>query len=196
MANNNNNIRNLLDKYTLTGSNYIDWRRNVQLVLEFENIQHTLTTEPPAAPGPNATQAQRNAYHNNMAPLRNARCILLGSMSSDLQKQCEAMQAPQIWIHVRNLYEGQVMNEQYDVSSSLYSCRMKESETIEAHRVRMIGYLTRLSDLGQELPRANAINLILNSLPPNYYAFVVNYNLHNFQDQPTELFNKVKQAEK
>ena len=55
-------------------------------MLEFENIQHTLTTEPPAAPGPNATQAQRNAYSNNMTPWHNARCILLGSMSSDLQK--------------------------------------------------------------------------------------------------------------
>ena len=64
---NNNNIRNLMDKYTLIGANYIDWRRNVQLVLEFENIQHTLTTDPPAAPGPNATQAQRNAHYNQMA---------------------------------------------------------------------------------------------------------------------------------
>ncbi len=99
----------------------------------------------------------RNAYAREIVPIRMARCIMLGSMSTELQRQCEAMNSMQIWEHLIGLYEGQAVNEQYKVSSDLFSCRMKESETVEAHGVRMISYLARLSDLGAEIPRAQAV---------------------------------------
>ncbi len=51
----------LLDKYTLTESNYIDWLRNVRIVLRTESLLHILEEPDPDEPPTNAPQEQIDA---------------------------------------------------------------------------------------------------------------------------------------
>ena len=44
----------LLDKYMLTGSNYIDWLRNVRIILRTESLLHILEDPVPNEPPINA----------------------------------------------------------------------------------------------------------------------------------------------
>ena len=53
----------LLDKYVLTGSNYIHWLRNVRIVLRTESILHVLEEPVPDEPPINAPQEQIDAYN-------------------------------------------------------------------------------------------------------------------------------------
>jgi len=103
---NNNNIHKLLDKYILSGSNSKDWRENDEYLIELENIRHVLTNELPVTPEHNVTQEQRFAHYTKMAPWRHGRCTLLGSKPSELQKQ-----APEIWMHLRGIYESKIIRE-------------------------------------------------------------------------------------
>ena len=46
----------LLDKYMLTGSNFIDWLRNMRIVLHTESLLHVLDDPIPNALSINALQ--------------------------------------------------------------------------------------------------------------------------------------------
>ena len=85
----NFNLRSLLDQHKLVGPNFLAWRRNLRIVLQAERIEYTLDQAPPEPPAENATQAARNTYARNRDPFNQAYCVIMGSLSDDLQKQCE-----------------------------------------------------------------------------------------------------------
>ena len=55
-------ISTLLDKYLLTGSNYIDWLRNVRIVLRTEGLLHILDGPIPSVPSDKSPQEERDAF--------------------------------------------------------------------------------------------------------------------------------------
>ena len=73
----------LLDKYTLTGSNYIDWLRNVRIVLRTESLLHVLEEPVPDERPINAPQEQIDAFKKYMGQEAQVQGVLLASMSSD-----------------------------------------------------------------------------------------------------------------
>ncbi|VFQ85200.1 unnamed protein product [Cuscuta campestris] len=69
MANNNNpfNLRYVLEKEKLSGTNFPDWEMNLKIVLECEKKLYVLTSEPPKAPEANALAAKITSYRNKLA---------------------------------------------------------------------------------------------------------------------------------
>nr|GEZ31689.1 zinc finger, CCHC-type [Tanacetum cinerariifolium] len=59
---NNNSIRLILDKEKLNGSNFLNWYRNLRIVLRNEQKLHHLEEALPEAPPATATAAVRKAY--------------------------------------------------------------------------------------------------------------------------------------
>ena len=57
----------LLDKYTLTGSNYIDWLHNMRTVLHAKSLLHVLEEPVPDEPPINAPQEQIDAFNKYMS---------------------------------------------------------------------------------------------------------------------------------
>ena len=82
----------LLDKYLLIGSNYIDWLRNVRIVLRTEGLLHILDGPIPSVPSDEAPQEERDAFNKYMSQQPQVQGILLASMSSELQSQHEDME--------------------------------------------------------------------------------------------------------
>ncbi|GJY63305.1 hypothetical protein Tco_0464765 [Tanacetum coccineum] len=64
---NNNSIRSILDKEKLNGSNFLDWYRNLRIVLRNEQKLHHLEEALPEAPPATATAVVRNAYTRRVA---------------------------------------------------------------------------------------------------------------------------------
>ena len=75
----------LLDKYFLTGSNFIDWLRNVRIVLHTESLLHILDGPIQSVPSDEAPQEERDAFDKYMSQQAQVQGILLASMSSELQ---------------------------------------------------------------------------------------------------------------
>ncbi|KAK1648823.1 hypothetical protein QYE76_066628 [Lolium multiflorum] len=59
----------------------------------------------------------------------------------------------------------------------------------------MTGHAKKLSDLGIVIPNILGINRVLQSLPPSYKNFVMNYNMQNMNKEFPELFGMLKAAE-
>ncbi|GJZ85681.1 hypothetical protein Tco_0651020, partial [Tanacetum coccineum] len=59
---NNNSIRSILDKEKLNGSNFLDWCRNLRIVLRNEQKLLHLEEALPEAPPATATADVRNSY--------------------------------------------------------------------------------------------------------------------------------------
>ena len=74
----------LLDKYLLTGSNYIDLLRNVRIILRNENLLHILDCPIPRVPLDQAPQEEQDAFDKYMSQQAQIQGILLASMSSKL----------------------------------------------------------------------------------------------------------------
>ena len=59
----------------------------------------------------------------------------------------------------------------------------------------MSGYHNQLTQLGVNLPVDSVIDRVLQSLPPNYKGFVMNYNMKGMEKTIPELFAMLKAAE-
>ena len=87
------NLRSILDANKLTGTNFMDWLRNLRIVLNAEKIAYVLDAPLPVSPSVDAFVGDQIAYQKHLDDSIIAACIMLASMSPGLQKQHEAMTA-------------------------------------------------------------------------------------------------------
>ena len=69
----------------LTGENYVDWKRNLDIVLTAENHKMVLTKPCPMDPIEESDPADKEAYASWKRSDEVARCYILASMSNVLQ---------------------------------------------------------------------------------------------------------------
>ena len=72
---------------------------------------------------------------------------------------------------------------------------MEENSSVSEHILRMFGYHNHLTQLGVNLPDDSVIDRVLQSLPPSYKSFVMNYNMQGMDKTIPELFAMLKAAE-
>ncbi|XP_077242352.1 uncharacterized protein LOC143882834 [Tasmannia lanceolata] len=82
-----NPLSKILDVNKLTGSNYVDWKRNLTIVLTTTKVNWVLTIEAPPLPGPDATMQERDRAKKWHDDDQMAKCYILGLMSNVLQQQ-------------------------------------------------------------------------------------------------------------
>ena len=125
MANNSNNfsVRSVLEKDKLTGTNFFDWYRNLRIVLRQERKLHVIEVPHPEPLAEGATRAQQNAYQKNIDDVTDVACLMLATMSPELQKQHVHMDAYSMIEHLQRMFEGQARQERFDTSKALYSCK-------------------------------------------------------------------------
>ena len=83
----NVNLRYILDSNKLTGSKFLDWLRNLRIVLKEERITYVLDGPLPGFPIVDGSEIVWRAYQNHLDDDMMARCIILSSMSHELQKK-------------------------------------------------------------------------------------------------------------
>ena len=70
-----------------------------------------------------------------------------------------------------------------------------ENSSVSEHVLKMSGYGDRLAQLGVVIPNELGIDHVLQSLPPSYKGFVMNYNMKGMEKTLHELFAMLKTAE-
>ena len=76
----------ILKENKLVGTNYIDWKRNLNLVLIAEDCNYVLTDLCPPIPDSISTPEEDDAYHKWCKADKMARCYILASISNVLQQ--------------------------------------------------------------------------------------------------------------
>jgi hypothetical protein len=72
---------------------------------------------------------------------------------------------------------------------------MEENSSVSENVLKMSGYFNHLNHLGVDLPDEVAIDRVLQSLPPSYKSFMMNYNMQGMEKTIPELFAMLKAAE-
>ena len=106
-----------------------------------------------------------------------------------LQKCFEQHGAYEIFQELKMVFQAHARVERYEVSDKFYSCKMEENSSVSEHILKMFGLHNRLSQLGVNLPDDAVIDRILQSLPPSYKCFVMNYNMQGMVKTIPEVFS-------
>ena len=105
----------ILDANKLTGPSYVDWLRNFRIILTQEKVSYILDTPAPDSLGKDAFEEERTAYKMWKDDSVTVKCIMLASMSNELQRQHEDMDVPSIF-SLKELYGKQSRTTRYEIS--------------------------------------------------------------------------------
>ena len=100
------NLRSVLHKEKLNGTNFIDWYRNLRIVLRKEQREYVLEQPYPNDLLDNAINVDRTAYEKHCDDAVNMSCLMLATMSPDLQKQYEHTDAYNMIGGLRGMFEN------------------------------------------------------------------------------------------
>ncbi|KAJ9560202.1 hypothetical protein OSB04_005362 [Centaurea solstitialis] len=192
---NNLSLRSILEKDKLTGSNFLDWERNLQIVLRHERKWYVLEEPLGEAPPANASTAIRNAYQKRSDDLLDVGCLMLATMSPELQTGLMNTNAYDMIRQLRDMFQTQARTERYDATRALNACKMAKGTSVSAHVMKMKRLLDHLERLGHPVPLQLATDTILNSLSDDYKQFVMNFNMNNMERSIAELHSMLKTAE-
>ena len=86
MSSNTNtfSLRSVLDKDKLNGANFLDWYRNLRIVLTQERKLYVLEQPIPAAPPVTATRADHDTYKKHQDDALYVSYLMLATMNSEL----------------------------------------------------------------------------------------------------------------
>ena len=75
------NLRNILKSNKLTGPNFLDWIRNLKIILQFEKLLFILDEAIPKVPPVDAPNEVYTAYNQYRDAEEMATCLMLACMS-------------------------------------------------------------------------------------------------------------------
>ncbi|KAJ9543635.1 hypothetical protein OSB04_023342 [Centaurea solstitialis] len=192
---NNLSLRSILEKDKLTGANFLDWERNLMIVLRHERKWYVLEEPLGEALPANATANVRNAYRKHSDDLLDVGCLMLATMSPDLQTGLMNTNAYDMIRQLRDMFQTQARTERYDATRALNACKMTKGTSVSDHVMKMKKHIDHLKRLGHLVPLQLATDTILNSLTEDYKQFVINYNMNNMEKTIAELHSMLKTAE-
>ncbi|GJT40091.1 zinc finger, CCHC-type containing protein [Tanacetum coccineum] len=121
-------------------------------------------------PYPVASQAARDAYNTLLDAQNEVVCLMLGSMSSKLQRALKNYKAYDMIQELKTMFEEQAKQELLERVKAFHAC--------------------------YAIPNELGVSLILNSLNKDYDQFVQNYNMHSMGNTIGELHAMLKLHEK
>ncbi|KAK8609011.1 hypothetical protein V6N13_025318 [Hibiscus sabdariffa] len=93
----------------LNGINFLDWFRNLRIVLKQERKEYVIEEPVPDELAANATRADKDKFKKHMDDMVDFGCLMLATMNSELQKQHENMVAYEMIQNLKEIYEGQAL---------------------------------------------------------------------------------------
>ncbi|GJZ21828.1 retrovirus-related pol polyprotein from transposon TNT 1-94 [Tanacetum coccineum] len=164
---NNTTIMSILQQEKLTRPNFMNWYRNLRIVLRSKGKLAHL--EQPLIPIPLrvAPQAVRDTYEVLYDAQNEVACLML-----------------------------ETKQELFDTVKAFHACKQENGQSVSADILKIKGYLDTLERLGYAMPKELGMSLILNSLNKDYDQFVQNYNMHSMGKTIVELHAMLKIHEK
>ena len=97
-------LRSVLEKDKLNGLNFLDWYRNLRIVLKNEKKFYVLEEPIPDEPPAIATKAVRDAWLKHNEDSVEVACLMLATMIPDLQKNMEDLGAYDMVFQLKEMF--------------------------------------------------------------------------------------------
>ncbi|KAG6531274.1 hypothetical protein ZIOFF_005078 [Zingiber officinale] len=191
-----NPVACILDAHKLFGFNYLDWLRNLKIVLNFEKLTYVLEHSPPAGVNDDATEEEKITLQKWRDDDLKVKYYMIASMSDELQKQYKNLShAYEIHVRLDKLYGAKSRIRRYQILGDLIQTRMIEGSSVHDHVVKMINMVEKLEDLGIGMDSHLYIDLILQSLPESFSQFITNFLKNGIETSLRGLLNMLSNAE-
>ena len=191
------NFNAFLEKAKLKddGSSYTDQVCNLRIILIAAHKNYVLEAPLDASPTADATDDVKNVWQSKADDYSIVQCAMLYGLEPGLQRCFERHGAYEMFQELKLIFQVNARIERHGVSNKFYNCKMEENSSVSEHILKMSGYHNHLTQLGVNLPVDSVIDRVLQSLPPSYKSFVMNYNMQGMNKTIPELFVMLKAAE-
>ncbi|KAL0463263.1 UNVERIFIED_CONTAM: hypothetical protein Slati_0213900 [Sesamum latifolium] len=187
----------IMDTNKFNGTNYNDWLRNLRIVLDFDNQGYVLDKPLPVALSEGSSSEERLMFDKWLEDNRKVRSIILASMTNEIQKQYDRLEdVPSIMLCMKEVYAVPDWHIRNAATKVFFGIKMAEGSSVQSHGVKMLFLVEKLEDLKAGLENDTYIDVILQSLPPSYDPFIVNYNMNGLDKSIHELINMLVQYER
>ena len=187
----------ILDNNRLTGPNFIDWHRNLKVVLASEKILYVIEQSLPLTLPENSSPEEYEVLSKWKDDDMQARCIMWASMSTEIHRQHEKYNsAREILLHLQELFGEHSRTARYEISKRLFRDKMREGEEVGAHVNTMIRSIEELESLDFSMDFHLQTDLILQSLPESFGQTIANFHMNKIECTLAELLNMLVMAQK
>nr|XP_016459920.1 PREDICTED: uncharacterized protein LOC107783461 [Nicotiana tabacum] len=191
-----NPLTSILNQNKLEGPNYVDWKRNLDIVLTVEGYKFVITDECPKKPDEDATDDQVKSYDKWVKADEMTRCYILASMANALQHQLQSMgSAYDMLESLKEMFGEQNCAAKQTAMKALLNTKMAEGSSVRDHVLKMMGLLNELEVLGAVIDKESQVEMVLQTLPDNFQQFCLNYNMNKMDLSLEKLLNELQAAE-
>nr|GEW94093.1 zinc finger, CCHC-type [Tanacetum cinerariifolium] len=168
---NNSVFRGFFEKQKLAGPNFIDWYRQLRIILSVEDklnyLEHPIPAAHVLAHAGQQVAPEALAAHAAWAKRsKEFAGLMLMTMDSEIQRNLENLE--------------------------FHSCKQEEGRSISSYVLRMKSYIDNLEHLGNPVTLGLGVSLILISLRKEFNGFMQNYNMHSMGKTINELHAMLK----
>ena len=193
-----NPLAKILDENRLSGPNYVDWKRNLIIVLIVDKIAHVLNIEAPELALADAIEEQRDAFNKWHEADEMAKCYIMASMTNVLQKQCQGLVTTQdMMLHLKEMFGEQSKSAWQTAMKNLVSTKMVEGTLVREHVLKMISFINKLDMLGAEIDSEIQVEDLIKKEKPSIMlaekfdtSFKLKLKGKNFKRKGSQSFNK------
>ncbi|GJW82903.1 zinc finger, CCHC-type containing protein [Tanacetum coccineum] len=149
---NNSVFRGFFEKQKLTGPNFIDWYRQLRIVLSIDDKLNYL--EQPLPPAPVAPAGQHVApkiLAAHTAWVKGSKEIaglMLMTMELEIQRNLENLHANDMLKELKTLFAQQAEQELLQTTRDFHACKQEEGQSVSSYVLKMKGYIDNLERLG------------------------------------------------
>ncbi|XP_074342964.1 uncharacterized protein LOC141680715 [Apium graveolens] len=177
----------------LNGTNYVTWKKNVEIILGCMDLDHALRKEQPVSTtdDPKMDQIKKWERSNRMCLAIMKRTILTEIQGSI----AESTSAKRFLSEIEQYFSKNEKSEMSNLLSKLVTMKYKGKGNIREYIIGMSNLAGKLKELKLELSDELLVHLVLISLPPQFGHFVVSYNTPKEKWTLNELISHCVQEE-
>ena len=121
----NVNVKMVMDDKILTGLNFLDWLKNLRIVLKEEKLAYVVTEPILGSPTADAPESVERAYKKCLVDSTRAGLIIHISMSPEFQKRYKTEDTYSIIRHLWEHYNEKATIEGFKVARLLFGSKME-----------------------------------------------------------------------
>ncbi|KAL0386541.1 UNVERIFIED_CONTAM: hypothetical protein Slati_4595900 [Sesamum latifolium] len=168
------------------------WLQNLRIVLDFENQGYVLYKPLPTALPEGSLREERVTLKKWLEETARS-AVSYFSMTNDIQKQYDRLDdIPSTMLHMKEVYAVRDRHIRYATTKA---SKMAEGSSVHSREIKMLSLMEKLEDLKAGLNNDTYIDVILQSLPPSYDPFIINYDMNGLEKFINELINMLVQYE-
>nr|XP_009593739.1 uncharacterized protein LOC104090372 [Nicotiana tomentosiformis] len=181
-------MHGILETNKLVGPNFDDWYRNLRIVLMHEKLIDIIDKSAKEVPDEDDDNATK-IYQKYLEECLTTKCIILASMSSELQRKHQDMDPTEIIEHLKKMFGTQSRTARYQLSKALFGSKLTGNSPVGPYVNHMIDLIEEIEKLGCKLGKEFSQDLNLQSLSESFSQFIINFNMHKMDCDLHEILN-------